>query len=255
LLPDDDISLGVVGTRKMSNTGRQITEKIIPDLVQANFTIISGLARGIDSVAHQATILAKGRTIAVLGNGIDKIYPSENQSLAKKIIESGGAVISEFLPGTPPNNFNFPRRNRIISGMSLGILVVEGKEKSGSLITAKTALEQSREVFAIPGSPTAIFSQGPNKLIQNGEAKLVQNADDIFAEFSIVREKNTQLKNSPDDPIEKKIWEVLGFTPKNFDEICQKLAISPAQISATLTILEMKNFATSFSGNNWVRKL
>ncbi len=181
---NDEFSLAIVGTRKLSSYGQQITPLITSDLAGAGLTIISGLAKGIDTLAHQAALKANGRTIAVLGSGLDKksIYPSINRHLAEEISQKG-AVISEFPIGAEPLAQHFPQRNRIISGLSLGILVIEAPEKSGALITAKDALEQNRDVFAIPGPILAKNSLGPNNLIKMG-AKLVSQANDILYELN-----------------------------------------------------------------------
>jgi len=183
--PKDDFSIGIVGTRKLSSYGHEITPLITSDLAQAGLTIISGLAKGIDTLAHQATIKTKGRTIAVLGSGVDKksIYPAINRQLAEEISQNG-AVISEYPINTEPLVQHFPQRNRIISGLSLGILVIEAPEKSGALITAKDALEQNRDVFAIPGHIFSNNSLGTNNLIKLG-AKLVSNANDIIEELNL----------------------------------------------------------------------
>jgi len=183
--PNDEFSLGIVGTRKLSPYGKQITPLITADLAQTGLTIISGLAKGIDTLAHQAVLDVNGRTIAVLGSGLDKssIYPFVNRQLAEEISQQG-AVISEFPFGTKPLAQHFPQRNRIISGLSLGILVIEAAEKSGSLITARNALEQNRDVFAIPGPILSQSSLGPNNLIKMG-AKLVSQANDIIEELDL----------------------------------------------------------------------
>ena len=183
--PSDKFSLGVVGTRKLSNYGQQITPKITSELSQSGLTIISGLAKGIDTIAHQAAIDNNGRTIAVLGSGIDSksVYPAINKYLAEKITENG-AVISEFPINTKPLAQNFPQRNRIVSGLSLGILVIEAPEKSGAMITARNALEQNRDVFAIPGDILSNNSMGPNNLIKMG-AKLVTKTNDILEELNL----------------------------------------------------------------------
>ena len=184
LEPSDEFSLGIVGTRKLSSYGQQITPLITADLARAGLTIISGLAKGIDALAHQTALKAEGRTIAVLGSGLDKksIYPFINQGLAEEISQKG-AVISEFPIGAEPLAQHFPQRNRIISGLSLGVLVIEAPEKSGALITAKDALEQNRDVFAVPGPILARNSSGPNNLIKMG-AKLVSRANDILDELN-----------------------------------------------------------------------
>jgi DNA processing protein len=180
-LREEDINIAVVGSRAASTYGKFSTERLCRELAMRGITIVSGLARGIDTAAHQGSLAAKGRTIAVLGCGLDIVYPPENKELFKKI-PLHGAIITEFPFGTPPHGPNFPARNRIISGLSLGVVVVEANEKSGSLITARLALEQGREVFAVPGSIDASGSKGANKLIKQG-AKLIENADDILEEI------------------------------------------------------------------------
>lgn len=256
LQPEDSLALAVVGTRKISATGKQAVTKFIPDLCRAGLTIVSGLAKGVDAAAHKEALRCDGRTIAVLGNGIDDIYPVENRGLAREILEKGGVILSEFFPGVQPNNFNFPRRNRIVSGLSLGTFVVEGAIKSGSLITAQYALEQNREVFALPGDPFRSASAGTNYILQKGEAKLVLQAEDILQELplkTISSQKEVQQK-LPSDPIEKSVFETLASEPLLFDDLVRETSILPAQFSATLTILEMKGYATNLGGNRWIRK-
>ncbi len=177
------IPLAVVGTRKISNYGKTVAKKIVQELVRYNFIIVSGLAEGVDTIAHQTALKNGGRTIAILGSGLDNIYPASNQKLAQQIIQMG-AVVSEYPLGTLPHRSNFPCRNRIISGLSWGTLVIEAPIKSGALITANFALEQNREVFAIPGPVFQLNSQGTNRLIQEG-AKLVININDILKELNI----------------------------------------------------------------------
>lgn len=256
ILPQDAVALAVVGTRRVSPAGKRMTEKLVPELVRSGLTIVSGLARGVDAIAHKAALDVSGRTLAVLGNGIDSIYPPENERLSERIIAEGGAIISEFCPGVPPNAFHFPRRNRLVAGMSMGTLVIEGAEKSGSLITAQFALEQGREVFALPGSPVSALAAGPNRLIQKGEAKLVLTAEDILNELPIrLTASQEEVRRSlPHDPVELSVFELLDDEPRLFDEIVRKSGFSPAQFSATLTILEMKGFAASYGGNRWARK-
>ena len=179
----DKKALAVVGSRRMSCYGKKVTQKLVADLVKEKITIVSGLARGIDTVAHQTALKMGGRTIAVLAGGLDKVYPPENKDLVGKIIKGHGAVVSEFPLGQPAVSVNFPVRNRIIAGLSLGVLVIEGALKSGSLITARYAAEQGREVFAVPGPIDAIGSQAPLFLIKQG-AKLVEKIEDILEELS-----------------------------------------------------------------------
>lgn len=180
----NDMSIAIVGCRNCSQYGKNVTEKISYQLARNDINIISGLARGIDTFAHIGALKAKAKTIAVMGSGHDKIYPAENRGIYEKIIETGGAVVSEYIIGTSPEKMNFPRRNRIISGLSNGVLVVEAKERSGSLITVDFALEQGKEVYAIPGDINKLNSFGTNKLIQEG-AKLVLDVRDILEELYI----------------------------------------------------------------------
>src|SRR3989344_1336601 len=189
-LPQDDLGVAVVGARNATVYGRQVTEKLVGELVASNLTIVSGLARGIDSIAHRAAIDADGRTIAVLGSGVDLIYPPENQQLAEKIIQNG-AIVSEFPLGFPSVPSNFPARNRIISGLSLGVLVTEGAIDSGSMITAGQAAEQGREVFAVPGPVISKMSEGTNNLIKEG-VHPVTDAKDIL-EVQDIERKQRQI--------------------------------------------------------------
>lgn len=251
---EDEFSFAIVGSRNITSNGKQAILSFVPQLVRTGFTIVSGLARGVDSMAHKQCLDVNGRTIAVLGSGIDNIWPSENRMLAKRIIDNQGAVISEFPIGTEPLAFNFPRRNRIISGLSLGVLIVEGKEKSGSLITAQIALEQNKEVFAIPGSPFQHLSAGPNLLIKKGEAKLVQNTDDILEEFSLAQKKNNSeaRRTLPKDQKERDILNILSNEPMMFDDIAKNLEMNSAEISSALTILEMKGYVRSLGMGQWI---
>ena len=196
----NNFSIGVVGTRKYTNYGERAIEKIIYNLTKNNLNIISGLALGIDTLAHKACLNAKGKTIAVLGTGIDKqsFYPFTNRHLAEKIISEGGAIISEFPLGTEPLRYNFPQRNRIISGLSFGTLVIEAAEKSGALITARCACEQNREVFAVPGSIFSDMSIGPNELIKQG-AKPITKADDILETLDL-KNINNYIENTKCTP-------------------------------------------------------
>jgi len=179
----DKRALAVVGSRRMSHYGEKVTQKLVADLVREKITIVSGLARGIDTIAHQTALKAGGRTIAVLGSGLEKIYPPENKSLVEKIIKGHGAVVSEFLPQQLPAVINFSARNRLIAGLSLGVLVIEGAARSGSLITARWAAEQGKEVFAVPGPIDAVNSQAPLFLIKQG-AKAVETVEDILEELN-----------------------------------------------------------------------
>ncbi|MDD4333389.1 MAG: DNA-processing protein DprA [Patescibacteria group bacterium] len=252
----DEFSLAVVGTRKFTSYGKQVTESIVKNLVQNNLTIVSGLAFGIDTLAHSATLEAKGRTIAVLGTGIDRtsIYPTSNRYLAEKIIAEGGAVISEFPLGTPPLKHHFPQRNRIISGLSLGTLVVEAGEKSGALITANQALEQNREVFAVPGNIFSPVSIGPNKLIKLG-AKAVTSAEEIIEALNLTQIK-TYINNKeiiPESPAEEKIITLLSHEPKHINEIVRESNLDTATTNSTLVVMEMKGMVRNLGGMMYIK--
>lgn len=247
LLPTDERALGIVGTRKATTYGRDAAHYFAKELAGNGVTVISGLAQGIDAAAHRGALDADGRTFAVLGSGIDKIYPREHQKLAHEIMQHG-AIISEFPIGTPPEARNFPRRNRIISGLSLGILVVEAPEKSGAMITATFAAEQGRDVFAVPGNIFSMTSSGTNHLIQDG-AKLVMNVRDILDEFNIVH-NNVQTRVmteqiAPANANEIQILDYLGADPIHIDDLVRMSGLPIAMVSSTLTILELKGLARS----------
>jgi DNA processing protein len=248
--------LAVVGARKCTYYGQQVIEKLIPPLVKNNFVIISGLAIGIDSLAQIETVKAGGRTIAVLGSGIDRksIYPAQNLRLAEHIIEAGGAIVSEFPPGTPPLKQNFPQRNRIIAGLAQGTLVVEAGEKSGSLITARFALEEGREVMAVPGNIVSPLSSGPNNLIKSG-AKPIFSAEDLLESFGFFPEKipeKIEKDLSQFNFNERKILEKLSNEPVQLDELIRATALDTKIINSTLTILEIKKAVKNIGGGNYV---
>ena len=250
LKPEDEISLAVVGTRKATTYGREVTREFVRDLVPAGLTIASGLALGIDSVAHHAALQAGGRTIAVLGSGVDIIYPTKNVDLSREIADNG-ALISDYPIGIPPLKEHFPRRNRIMSGISLGTLVIEGAEKSGALITARQALDQNREVFAVPGSALAERSRGPNLLIQRGEAKLVLHAEDILQELNMPQgDKQLNLPSTP-EPVDEEqaaVLRLLSHSPVHIDEIYRASGMSMPEVSSTLTMLELNDLVRQVGG-------
>jgi len=240
----------VVGTRRCSSYGKQVTSEITEDLAESGLTIVSGLAPGIDTFAHQAAVERKKRTIAVLGTGLDEksVYPKSNLNLAKKIIETGGCLISEYPPGTSGAKFTFPQRNRIISGLSLGTLVIEAKEKSGALITANYAFSQKRKVFAIPGSIYSSNSRGPHILIKKG-AKLVENAEDILKELNISSSKLGSKKVEGENPEENSILEILKEEALDVDKIIEKTKLSAAITARTIAILEIKGKVKNLGKN------
>ncbi len=265
-------SLAVVGTRKPSAYGSQVAHRLAADLAARQLVIVSGMARGIDSCAHRGALEAKGgRTVAVQGRGMDAIYPSENRKLAEKIVENG-AIISEFPLGTGPTPENFPIRNRIISGLSLGVLVVEAAEYSGSLITARLALEQNREVFAVPGNITTAQSFGPNHLIKQG-AKLVDQWVDVMEEFPAeIRRQLVPAVEASDNAAaasdapslfeqsltadQKNVFEVLRIDEATFiDSIFGSVAMPPARVLQALLELEMSGLIRQLPGKNFIRKL
>lgn len=245
-------SIAVVGSRKFTHYGQKIAYQLSKALSQAGLGIVSGLALGIDAVAHKAALDATGVTIGVLGCGLDKIYPASNLMLGKEILEKGGAIVSEFSPGTPPLKYNFPARNRIIAGLSLGTLVIEAAEQSGALITAYQALEYNREVFAVPGNIDSLTSAGTNMLIQKG-AKLISKPEDILEELNI-EAKNIEQKNReilPENENEKILLEVLSVGEKSVDEIVQDSKLNIVSINTTLTMMEMKGMVDNVGGGRY----
>lgn len=241
----------IVGTRRCSSYGKQLASEIAADLAQAGLTIVSGFAQGIDSAAHRAIVEAGKRTIAVLGTGLDKesIYPQSNLKLAQKILETGGCLISEYPPGIHGSVFTFPARNRIISGLSLGVLVVEAKRKSGALITANWAKQQERKIFAIPGPIHSLNSKGPHLLIKQG-AKLVENANDILVELKLplkAKKEGQTLHGETEE--EKLILKVLANETLPIDKIIEKTGLNPALAISTLTIMESKGKVKNLGGN------
>lgn len=238
---EDDQSIGVVGTRMPSPYGKSITARIVPELVRGGLTIVSGLARGIDSIAHHAALEAGGRTIAVLGCGIDVVYPAENRNLYARIPKSG-AIITEYPLGTKPDAFNFPARNRIISGLSLGSVVIEARQSSGALITADFALEQNREVFAFPGRATDRDSAGCNRLIREGRAKLVTATQDILDELDLtVAVQQLEIKAAiPANEEEAKLLALLSHDPVHIDELSRGSGLPAPTVAGTMMMLELK---------------
>ena len=251
-LPEDEWCLAVVGTRLATAYGRQITEEIVTDLAHNNITIVSGLARGIDTIAHHAALEAGGRTIAVAACGLDTIYPAENTNLAKQIIEHG-ALVSEYPLGTKPKPEYFPRRNRILSGISLGVLVTEAGEGSGALITADQALEQNRDVLAVPGSVFSPASCGTNHLIQQG-AKLVRNCQDILEELNLqaVAQQLEFKEIIPTSDTEAILLHKLSAEPSHIDEICAGSGLPVSTVSSTLAMMELKGLIKSIGSMKYV---
>ena len=253
ILPEDDWSIAVVGTRRATMYGKQITEQIVSDLVANRVTIVSGLARGIDSYAHHACLAAGGRTIAVLGSGLDVIYPPENAKLAREIVENG-AVLTEHPLGTKPDAVNFPQRNRIVSGLSLGTLVIEGDMGSGAMLTAGFALDHGREVFAVPGNVFHRTSKGTNRLIQRGAAKLVTSAQDILEELNLTfaPQQMEMRELLPENPTEAALLKTLSVEPLHIDEIGRISGLPISEVSAALAMMELKGMVKHLGGMNYV---
>lgn len=249
----DDWAIAVVGTRRASQYGRHVTERIVSDIARAGVTVVSGLALGIDTHAHRAALAAGGRTVAVLGSGLDRIYPTSNQALARQISECG-AVISEYPLGIPPDAQHFPRRNRIVSGLSRGVLVVEADHKSGAMITATQAAEQGRDVFAVPGSILSPLSVGPHQLLREG-AKLVAEASDILDELHLtaVVEQQATREAIPSDPTEAALLKLLSHEPTHVDELTRAAGLPSAVVTSALTILELKGLTRQLGAMQYVR--
>ncbi|MFO3797040.1 MAG: DNA-processing protein DprA [Anaerolineales bacterium] len=239
ILPEDDFAVAIVGTRRITPYGRQVTEEIASFLAAQGLTIISGLARGVDGVAHQAALRVGGRTIAVLGHGVDQIYPPEHRRLAEQIMEQG-ALVSDYPPGTPPEAANFPPRNRIISGLAQAVIITEAGENSGALITAEFAANQGREVFAVPGSIFAPQSRGCNRLIQQG-AQVFLDAADLLQTLQLqhVDEKKTARRTLPADEMEERLLGLLS-QPTHIDELCRQMQLPVEKVSAALVLMELK---------------
>ncbi len=255
-LNDDDrhYTLGIVGTRKMSSYGRQVTEHLASDLAKGKITIVSGLALGVDTVAHTAALDAGGRTIAVLASGLDIIYPHANFGLARRIVESGqGALLTSFPLGVQPDRGNFPARNHIISALSLGVLVTEAPPKSGALITANSALEQGREVFAVPGGIFSLASAGVNKLIQDG-AHPVTSVNDIIENLNIqmLLEHAEAQAVLPDNVEEHTLLKLLSHEPTHIDVLIRDSTLEAPTVSATLTMMELKGMIRAVGGMQYV---
>lgn len=255
LREEDRFTVAIVGTRRPSEYGRSMAMKISRDLAKRGLCVVSGGARGIDTAAHVGA-LKGGRTIAILGCGIDVSYPYENKHLFDEIAEKG-AVISEFIPGTKPDAWRFPARNRLVSGLSLGVLVIESKIQGGAMITATIAAEQGRDVWALPGSTDCAFSKGPHNLIKEG-AKLVEHAEDILEELGleveVVHNERPSIPNNLTKE-QKSVIQALSLQPMHVDEIISTCNLAPAIVNSTLTILEMLGLVRRVPGNAYVRSV
>jgi DNA processing protein len=252
LSAEDAWAVAIVGTRAVTGYGRQVTEELALVLAQSGVTIVSGLARGVDGIAHSAALKAGGRTLAVLGSGVDRIYPPEHRAMAEKIT-SQGALVSDYAPGTPPDSSNFPPRNRIISGLSLAVVIVEAGETSGALITAGFAADQGRDVFAVPGNIHAPQSKGPNRLIRNGAHPLL-HPQDVLEALDLTRnlERREIRRAAPADATEAALLGVLDRQPLHVDEIRSQTGLPIEKVSAALTMMELKGLVRQVGGMNYV---
>jgi DNA processing protein len=265
LLPQDSLSVAIVGARHATSYGLKVAEQFGAGLARAGYTVVSGLARGIDAAAHRGAIKAGGRTIAVLGSGVLNVYPPEHADLACEVIDSG-ALISELPPLTDPNAGTFPQRNRIVSGLSLGVVVVQAADRSGALITARLATEQGREVFAVPGPIDCRMSQGCHELIRDG-AKLVSSVDDILEEFGPLFETVTTadgraVKSAAElqlGDVEQRVLDAYDALaegdskPVIIDEIVNSSGLAASQVLATIGVLEMRRLIRRLPGNQIAR--
>lgn len=252
LMPEDEWAVAIVGTRRVTSYGRQVAEEVATTLAHSGVTIVSGLARGVDSIAHQAALNAGGRTLAVLGNGVDLVYPPEHRRLADQIIEHG-ALVSDYALGTPPDGLNFPPRNRIISGLSMAVIIIEAGQTSGALITAEFAAEQGRDVFAVPGNINAPQSQGTNRLIRDGAQPLLSPQDVLEAlNLTMVTEHQAARVALPTDPIESRLYKLLSREPMHVDEIHAQANMPIETVSATLAMMELKGMVRQVGGMNYI---
>jgi len=252
ILPIDNHGIAVVGTRKCSNYGQKITRDFTQVFVQNKLTIISGLAFGIDAIAHQTALNNNGRTIAVLGSGLSQITPISHASLATRIINQG-AIISEYPPETEVFAYNFPKRNRLVAGMTRGTLVIEAGERSGALITSRLALEENREVFVISGNIDHPQSWGCNQLIAKGEGKLVLSPKDVLSELQIAPQIVKTAIIIEKDPIQRKLCEILSNIPMLIDQILIKMEMSISELQSHLTMLEMRGVVKNMGNGYWTR--
>ena len=249
----DGWAVAVVGTRSPSSYGKEVARRLSGGLAEAGVTVVSGLALGIDGIAHRASLDAGGRTLAVLGHGLDSIYPARHRELAHAICEHG-ALLSDYSLGTRPDAGNFPPRNRLISGLALGTLVVEAGERSGALITLRFALEQDRESFAVPGSVFSRTSEGTNAAIRRGEAKLVSNVQDVLEELNLtLAVQQSEVREAvPESPTEKTLLSCLDAEPTHIDEIVRESGLATATVSSALCMMELKGIVRRVDNMSYV---
>lgn len=253
LVPADEWAVAVVGTRRMSAYGEAVTRQLVGDLVAAGLTIVSGLALGVDALAHQVALERGGRTIAVLGSGVDQLYPARNRGVATRVMRQG-AVVSDYPLGTPPDATNFPPRNRIISGLARGTLIIEAGERSGALITAAFALDQGREVLAVPGSILSRSSRGPNTLIRDGATPVLEAEDVIRAlnlEMVLPQKEVRQMIPASDE--ETRVLTLLSDDPCHVDELGQAMTLGAGELSSLLAIMELKGLVRRVGSMSYVR--
>jgi len=254
ITPEDSLSVALVGTRSPSVHGKEAARRLAHDLAENGITVVSGLALGIDGIAHRAALDAGGRTLAVLACGLDQVYPARHRELAARIMAQG-ALISDYALGVKPEARNFPPRNRIISGLSLGTVVVEAGIKSGALITLRFAIDQGRETFAVPGNIQSRASMGTNQAIQRGHAKLVTCVQDILQELNIsmIQEQRDARQVLPETADERALWEHLSDEPTHIDELVRASGLPTEKVSATLTLMELKGLTRSVERMSYVR--
>ncbi|HZU86100.1 MAG TPA: DNA-processing protein DprA [Anaerolineaceae bacterium] len=250
--PEDDWAISIVGTRRVTAYGRQVTDELASFLAHNSVTVVSGMARGVDGIAHDTAMRHGGRTLAVLGCGVDVVYPPEHRKLAERIAAQG-ALISDYAPGTPPDAVNFPPRNRIISGLSPATVVVEADKESGALITAEFATSQGRDVFAVPGNINQPQSRGTNMLIARGAHPMLRPQDVLeVVGMQYVQEERAARQLLPADKVEASLLRVLGTQPLHIDEIRNLSALPIEKVSATLTMMELKGMVQQVGGMNYI---
>jgi DNA processing protein len=252
LLETDATAVAIVGTRRVTQYGREMTIRIASELARAGVTIVSGLARGVDGIAHQAALDAGGRTIAVLGSGVNRMYPPEHRILAERIAEEG-AVVSDYLPNTPPDAMNFPPRNRIISGLSLGVVVIEAPDRSGALITVDFAADHGRDVFAVPGPVTASNSSGCNRILREG-ARLVRTAEDVLEDLQINRHRPVVVQQVLAlGDAERRLLAVMTSEPQHIDDLALLCESTVAEVSGRLMMLELQGVVRNAGAQHYAR--
>jgi DNA processing protein len=252
LVPEDEWAVAIVGTRRVTSYGQQVAEELATFLAHNRITVVSGLARGVDAIAHKAALKAGGRTIGVTAHGLDMVYPQEHRKLAEEM-SAQGALVSDYVIGTPPDSVNFPPRNRIISGLSMAVVIIEAGFESGALITAGFAAEQGREVFALPGPIYAPQSKGANLLIQRGAHPLLKFEDLMDAlDLQMMSAHKTARVALPSDAIEAKLFGLLSQEPLHVNDIGIKAALPIEQVSSTLALMELKGLVRQVGGMNYV---